>query len=280
MAMRSSISLQDLLTATSLPRHEAERLLAVAAGTDRTGVATGASVTPGEARTFHELAARRLAGEPLQYLEGTVQFGPIEVAIDARALVPRPETEQLWETAVRALEDAGPGTVIVDLCTGSGNLALALQHSFPQARVFATDVSPGAVALARENAARTGLDITVLQGDLFAALPRELMGRIDLLVSNPPYVAEEEFASLPIDVREHEPRGALVAGADGLAVIERIADEAYWWLGIGGHLVCEIGETQGEAVAAMFGAVGGEVRRDLTGRDRFIVGRKGAPCCV
>jgi release factor glutamine methyltransferase len=224
--------------------------------------------------------ARRLAGEPLQYLEGTMPFGPIEVAVDRRALVPRPETEQVWETAVACLGEAGPGTVIVDLGTGSGVLALALKHVFPAARVIAVDVSSDALDLARENSASSGLDVEFRHGDLFEPIDPGLRGRIDLVVSNPPYVADDEWVDLPPEVRDHEPRLSLVAGPLGTEVVARIAAEAYWWLGVGGWVVCEIGETQGSVVLASFGAYEREVRRDLAGRDRILVARKGAPCCV
>lgn len=270
----------DLIADSGLARHEAERLLAAAMGTGRAGVMAVSAIPEEIVGRFRTLVSRRLAGEPLQYLEGTVEFGPLELLVDDRALIPRPETELLWEMAARSLGEAGPGTVIVDLCTGSGNLALALKHAFPEARVFATDVSAAALSLAKENAARTGLDVTFLEGDLFEPLDRTLMGRVDLLVANPPYVAEAEFAGLPGDVRDHEPMAALVAGPDGTEVLERIADEAYWWLGIGGWFFTEIGETQGERALELFGGLDREVRQDLTGRDRILVGRKGASCCV
>jgi len=263
-----------------LPEHERLRLLEAATGRRRAALAADPRLTPAEQERFDALAARRRAGEPLQYLEGTIPFGPVEVAVDRRALIPRPETERLYELAAAALEDAGPGTVIVDLCTGSGALALALKHTFPAARVFATDIDPDALALAGRNAEAAGLEVALLEGDLFAALPERLMGRIDLLVANPPYVSEEEWAVLPPEVRDHEPRGALVAGPAGTEVLERIAEEAYWWLGVGGYAICEIGETQGERVLESFGAFDRGIRRDLTGRDRFVVARKGASCCV
>ncbi len=247
---------------SDLPPHEARRLRAVAR----------------DDADYRSLAARRLAGEPLQYLEGTVQFGPLELAIDDRALVPRPETEGLWEMAVAALGDAGPGTVIVDLCTGSGNLALALQHAFPRAQVYATDTSEDAVALAKENAARTRLGVTFLHGDLFDPLPRKLMGRVDLLVANPPYVAEGDYPALPTDVRR-EPRQALVAGPDGTETLARIGADAEWWLAVGGWLLAEIGETQSQRALGLFPGLDREVREDLAGRDRYLVARKGASCC-
>jgi release factor glutamine methyltransferase len=261
----------------TVPAHEIRRLM-----DSVTGSAPGRtrSPTPQQQAEVDRLVARRTAGEPLQYLEGTAAFGPLEVAVDRRALIPRPETEGLWELAVAALGEAGPGTVIVDLGTGSGVLALALKHAFPRARVYATDDSPDALGLARENAARLGLEVVFAEGDLFEPLPRELRGRIDLAVSNPPYVAQGEWDSLPPEVRDHEPRRALVAGPRGTEVLERIADEAYWWLGVGGHVLCEIGETQGTAAEEAFGAFDRAVRTDLAGRDRYLVARKGAPCCV
>ena len=165
-----------------------------------------------------------------------------------------------------SLGEAGPGTVIVDLCTGSGALALALKSHFPEAQVHATDVSEEALSLAEENAARLGLDITLHNGDLFDALPADLRERIDLLVSNPPYVAEDEWPDLPVEIRDHEPRGALVAGESGFELIDRIAADAPWWLGVGGWVFCEIGETQGRDAVAAFGAwLDVDLRRDLAG---------------
>lgn len=246
----------------------------------RQQLAAGESIPSDVQQRFDALASKRLAGVPLQYLEGTVQFGPIEIAIDDRALIPRPETEVLWEDAVKSLGEAGPGTVIVDMCTGSGNLALALKQAFPEARVFGTDTSESALALAAENSERTGLDVEWLKGDLFDALPEKLKGRIDLLVSNPPYVTEAEYVDLAREIRDHEPHDALVAGPIGTEVLARLADEAFWWLGIGGWLFTEIGETQGPEADKLFGALDREIRQDLAGKDRYVAARKGASCCV
>lgn len=273
--------LRRLLDDPGVPAHEAERLLAVATGLSRRDLLAGAQVPAGAEQRYQELIRQRRSGVPLQHLEGTVQFGPIELRSDGRALVPRPETERLWEEAVAALGEAGPGTVIVDLCTGSGNLALALKHRFPPAQVFATDISKGALALATENAAALDLSVTFLEGDLFEPLPPDLYGRVDLLVANPPYVTEQELDQLPPDVRDHDPYQALVAGPQGDEILERIAADAYWWMGAGGWLFCEIGETQSERALELFGAyLDVEVRADLAGRPRIIVGRKGGRCCV
>ena len=260
--------------------HERERLAAAVTGRSRIERMIDPSLTDGEREQLERLLARRAAGEPLQYLEGTAAFGPIEVAVDRRVLIPRPETEQVWEEAVRSLGAAGPGTVIVDLGTGSGVLALALKHRFPDARVLGVDVSKDALDVARANGIRTGIDVEWLHGDLFDPLPKRLMGRVDLIVSNPPYVTEDEWEQLPIDVRDHEPRSALVAGPRGIELLERIATDSYWWVGVGGWVLCEIGETQGEMVDELFGAFDREVREDLAGKDRILVARKGASCCV
>ena len=262
-----------------LSSHEQQRLAMAVTGRDRAAL-TLEPPTPAETARIDALAARRVAGEPLQYLEGSVQFGPVDLLVDERALIPRPETERVWEEAVASLGEAGPGTVIVDLGTGSGALALALKHSFPDAQVYGIDVSEDALALAKENAARTGLDVAFLHGDLFDPLPKRLMGRIDLVVANPPYVAEKDFAELPAEVRDHEPRVALVSGPAGTEILERIADESSWWVGIGGWVICEIGETQGVTADGLFFAFDREIRQDLAGRDRILVARKGASCCI
>jgi release factor glutamine methyltransferase len=274
-------TISQLLDEPEVPPHEAERLLAVATGRSRSELLADVEVGAEEARHYLDLVRQRLAGVPLQHLEGSVQFGPIELRADRRALVPRPETEHLWEEAVAALREAGPGTVIVDLCTGSGNLALALKHRFPLAQVYATDLSPEALVLAEENAAALELDVAFLEGDLFEPLPAGLYERVDLLVANPPYVTVAEFDELPVDVRDHDPQSALVAGPEGDEVLARIAEKAYWWMGTGGWLFCEIGETQSERALEYFGEyLDVEVRPDLVGRPRILVGRKGGRCCV
>lgn len=252
-----------------LPDHELRRLLEAATGRHWTALLLGADLTTGEVEAFRGFVERRRSGEPLQYIEGTVQFGPIEVAVDPRVLVPRPETEQLYEIACDTVEAP---LVVIDLCTGSGNLAIALKHTFPAATIYATDISSDAVDLARENARTAGLDVTILLGDLFEPLPDHLRGRVDLIVSNPPYLAEAEHAGLPIDVRDHEPTTALVAGPVGDEVLARIAETASDWLRPGGVIVCEISEFHAPAISGRFAPLGGEIRRDLSGKERFVIG--------
>lgn len=261
---------RDLLIRSALPRHEAERLLGLVTGLTRPEVIAGITLNPEQHARFEALAARRLAGEPLQYLEGTAAFGPLEVVVDRRVLVPRPETEQLWERAMVLVEPV-EAPLVVDLGTGSGCLALATKHARPDARVIATDVASDAASLAAENARRLGLDIDVRVGNLFSALPADAEGAIDLLITNPPYVAESAWPALPVDVRNYEPRTALVAGDDGLDVIRVIAANAGGWLAPAGWLVLEIGEDQGAAVLGLFAGWRARLEQDLAGRDRFLI---------
>ena len=237
-----------------LPPHELRRLEALA----------------GPDRPLEDLIRRRVEGEPLQYIEGSAVFVSLELMVDERVMVPRPETEGLFEVATKMVRNP---SVIVDLCTGSGALALALKQAFPTAAVFAVDIAEEAIEVATANKFKTGLDIYLVVGDLFDPLPASLLAEVDLLVANPPYVAENEYSSLPADVRR-EPREALVAGPTGLEVIQRIGASAAQWLRPGGVVVCEIGETQGVAAAGSFEDLPAVIRQDLNGRDRYLVAVK------
>lgn len=238
----------------SLPAHELKRLRSVAA----------------DEADLESLVARRLAGEPLQYLEGSAPFGPWDLHVDSRVLIPRPETELLWEIAGALVESPN---IVVDLCTGSGALAIALAKSFPDARVLGTDLSVDALEVARTNGDLLDTEVEWYPGDLFSALPEEVVGSVDLLVSNPPYVAEHEYGALPEDVRR-EPKLALVPGPTGLEVYERIAAELGRWLAPGGRFALEIGEAQGDALKLLFADFKPEVRKDLTRRNRFLTGSR------
>jgi release factor glutamine methyltransferase len=255
---------------TELPEHEAIRLVMAATGRSRTDVIVGFDLTNDEATAYAAFVARRLADEPLQYIEGTVDFGPVEIVVDRRVLVPRPETEYIL---TRAIELVDAPEVIVDLCTGSGNLALGLAATFPEAMVYAVDLSEAAAEVATINVQRTGLDVLVAVGDLYDPLPPSIRGRVDLLVSNPPYLADREVADLPADVLA-EPRMALVGGERGDEVVARIAHGASEWLSPGGVVVCEISEFDSHRSVAHFTDVEGVVHTDLTGRDRFVIGHR------
>ena len=259
-----------------LARHEvdspgptAEALMMMVLGTDRAGVYTRADrLDSREARMFGRAICQRCAGTPLQHLTGEQAFRRISLEVRPGVFVPRPETEVLVGAA---LERLGPseGPVVVDVGTGAGAIALSIKDERRDARVFATDRSPEAVELARANAARLELDVTVVQGDLLEPVPPDLRGWIDLIVSNPPYVTAEEYDDLPAEVRADPPDALL----GGLAVYETLARDAARWLRDGGVLALEIGERQGADVLAILRDAYADidVRHDLAGRDRVVV---------
>jgi release factor glutamine methyltransferase len=225
---------------------------------------------------FEALVARRAAGEPLQYVLGSWAFRRLDLFVDRRVLIPRPETEWVVEHALRRLPP-GPATV-VDLGTGSGAIALAIaDERWPEVRVVGTDASPDALAVARANLAglgRRGTTVELREGDWYDALDETLRGAVDLVVSNPPYVAENEV--LPASVADWEPVDALVSGPTGLEAVEVVVAGGPAWLAPGGWLVCEIGETQGDEAAALAVAAGltdVAIEADLVGRDRILLGR-------
>ena len=261
-----------LIGSSSLPPHEVVRLLAAITGRPRAELLGGVVVDRPTVSMFYRLMERRSAGMPLQYLEGTVQFGPLELLVDDRVLIPRPETEQLWEKALDLVPDGA--CTVVDMGTGSGCLAIGIAHQRPAARVIATDISRDALDLARLNAALVQVEAEFCLGDRLSALHPSLRGGVDLIVTNPPYVSDSEWLKLPPEVRDYEPRLALVAG-DGLHIFRYLASEASAWLAPEGVLVAEIGDRQGAKVRREFRAGPWEARilPDLTGRDRFLIAR-------
>ncbi|MEU6881061.1 putative protein N(5)-glutamine methyltransferase [Streptomyces sp. NPDC046712] len=202
---------------------EAEMLLAAAAG-------------PAE---LDAMVERRAAGLPLEHVVGWAAFAGLRIEVDSGVFVPRRRTEFLVEQAVSL---AGPGAVCVDLCCGSGAAGAVLLSAVEGAEVYASDIEPAAVRCARRNIEPRGG--RVFEGDLFAALPDALRGRIEVLVANVPYVPTEEVGLLPPEAREHEPLVALDGGSDGLDVLRRVAAEAADWLAPGGHLLVETSERQ------------------------------------
>lgn len=231
------------------------------------------------------MVERRLAGEPLQYVLGRWGFRTLDLMVDERVLIPRPETEGVVDHVLAELarrRDAAADTsaivpVVVDLGCGSGAIGLAVAAEWRGAEVHLVDVSADALAVARANLAGLGVagsSVTVHEGSWFAPLPPDRAGRIDVVVANPPYVAADE--ELPPVVADWEPVGALVSGPTGLEAVEAIVAEVGDWLVPGGLLVVEIGATQGAAataVAEAAGLVDIEVRPDLAGRDRALVAR-------
>lgn len=239
-----------------------------------------------------QLTTRRLSGEPLQYVLGSWSFRGLDLMVDHRVLIPRPETEFTAQVAIDEAVRAGARRgcndpwraadttfVVADLGTGSAAIALALAAELPEAVVWATDASAAALAVATANVAGAGAigaRVRLVTGDWFAPLPLELRGSVRVAVANPPYIAEHEVEWLPREVADHEPRGALVSGPTGLEAIERIVADASSWLAPGGALVVEIAPHQAQLAAARAdeaGLVDVRVEPDLAGRPRVLVAR-------
>ena len=235
-------------------------------------------------RRAQALLARRADREPLQYLLGTQEFCGLEFEVEPSVLIPRPETELLVEAAVRCAgiqPAAGRRPVVADVGTGSGCIAVSLARRLPLAVLYATDRSAEALRVARRNAERHGVagQVTFLEGDLLKPLRvRGLSGRVDVIVSNPPYIAEREWEALQPEVRLFEPRVALAGGEDGLAVYRRLVQESVDFLSAEGWLVMEIGQGQAESVRMLldttkqYGIV--DIRPDQAGIDRVVCARK------
>jgi release factor glutamine methyltransferase len=260
------------------PRLDAEVLLAHVRGCQRIELYTAFDTPVGdpERGRFRELVKRRGAGEPVAYLVGSREFFSLPFRVTADVLVPRPETEGLVVRAIDICRGlAAPR--IVDVGTGSGAIAITLARHLPQASLVATDVSPEALEVARDNAARLGVAdrVAFVHCDLLD--DPQAAGPWDVIVSNPPYVREDEFDALPRDVRQHEPRGALVSGPTGVEVIARLAAVAADRLAAGGWLVVEVGPAAAAeaAIAAQTGLVPGPTLDDLAGRPRIVQARKG-----
>jgi release factor glutamine methyltransferase len=229
------------------PRADAEVLLAHVLGTGRTGLMLVATrpCAPAAASALEALLVRRVGREPIHYLVGEREFWSLPFAVDRRVLVPRPETEVVVETALRLAPRARR---VLDVGTGSGAIAAALARELPAARVWASDVDVGALSVARANLTRHAPAVTLVCGDLLAPFRA---GAFDLVVANPPYVAETAFAGLAPEIRDHEPRRALLAGPDGLAVLRPLVAAAAEVLTPGGWLVVEMGEGQAPALGAL-----------------------------
>jgi release factor glutamine methyltransferase len=260
---------------TETPRLDAEILLAHALGIPRASLLARLRESR-EAPEFESMLSRRLAHEPIAYILGEWEFFGLQLTVEPPLLVPRPETEHLVEVV---LEFAGQRPArVLDLCTGTGCVAVAVAHNAPKAQVLATDVNSHALAVATANAARHGVSdrIVFAQGDLLAALNRD-EPQFDVVCANPPYVEDGAWDGLPPVIRLHEDRGALLAGPDGLDIVRRLASEAMAYLRSGGLLAFEIGMGQYEAVCKLlledgYEAVG--VRNDLAGIERIVSARK------
>jgi len=226
---------------------------------------------------FAELLARRLRREPLQYVLGYVEFLGLRLEVGPGVLVPRPETEWLTERVLQELQST-PGPRVLDLGTGSGCIALAIKHHRSDAGVWACDISPEALAIARRNAERLGLQVHWVKADMLAdSFPENVPGPFDLIVSNPPYLALHEADELPPEVRDYEPPVALYAGEDPLRFYRALARHGHVLLKPGGRLACEVHAHYGTDVVALFEACGYEavrLERDLAGNPRLVWARR------
>lgn len=255
------------------PRLNAELVIGHALGLDRMQLYLQFErpLTEVELGPIRALVKRRGAREPLQYIQGSAAFHDLELKVDGRVLIPRPETEQLIERMQERL--TAPPRRIIDLGTGSGALALCLALNYPEAEITAVDTSPDALAVAAMNATLAGLAdrVRFLESDWFASVPID--ETFDLVVSNPPYLTEEEWASAAPEVRVHEPKLALVAQDHGCASLEHILEASLIRLAAGGHLALETGIDQHSRLLERAGALGYtgiESLRDWNDRDRFL----------
>ncbi|HEX4341404.1 MAG TPA: peptide chain release factor N(5)-glutamine methyltransferase [Polyangiaceae bacterium] len=259
------------------PRLDAELLLCHVLGVDRLRliVDSGRTLTKTELLAYRELIVRRRRAEPVAYILGVREFHGHALRVGPSVLVPRPDTETLVDVALDRTRSAHLFGEALDLCTGSGCVAIAFARRRPTWRVTGVDVSPDAVATARINVERVGatFSTSIALGDLDA--PLEASARFDLITANPPYIPTGELATLPADVRDHEPHLALDGGADGLDIVRRVVDVARRRLRPGGVLALEIGHDQASRTAALLadkGFVAVERRKDYGGIERVVSG--------
>jgi release factor glutamine methyltransferase len=274
-----------LAAASDQARADAEELLSRLLRRSRTELylERETPVSTEQARTLERWLERRAAGEPVQYITGRAAFRGLDLAVTSAVLIPRPETERLVEAVLEVLAEQRarwPAPRVLDLGTGSGAIALALAEEWPAARVSASERSEQALEVARTNAGERGLEARVrfLAGDWLDAVPGD--ERFEVIVSNPPYIAETERDALPIDVREHEPAAALFSGPTGLEALREIVDQSPRHLVAGGLLALELAEMRALEVRAWLdGARDWEevaLRDDLTGRPRILLARRQA----
>lgn len=264
------------------PRRTAEWMLAEVLQASRVDllVYAGRTATPEQVEALERLLARRLRREPLQYVLGYTEFYGLRLHVAPGVLIPRPETEQVVEAALERLHGV-PAPRVLDVGTGSGCIPLAIKHERPDAEVFACDVSAAALRIARSNATDLGLDVAFFEADVLAeAFAGQAPGRLHLLISNPPYLADDEADTLEPEVRDHEPHGALFAGPDPLRFYRALAGRAPALLVPGGWLAFEAHAEHADAVRTLllgegFSAV--ECQTDLAGLPRIVLARNGQP---
>ncbi len=241
-------------------------------------------LTPDEADRFQAFTTRRARREPAQYITGVAGFMGLDFKVTRDTLIPRPETELLVQEALELAKGftTEKGPVIIDLCTGCGCIAVAMAKSLLDCRIYATDISTAAIDVARENAEAHGVTerIEFLEGDLYSPLePLGLRANTQLILSNPPYVSKEEMATLPPEIKDYEPAGALYGGEDGLVLIRRIIETSPEYLTPGGALIMEAGYGQAGHVMGFVRVSGAfeqaAMKKDLAGIERVLVAVRG-----
>ncbi len=267
-------------------KRDAETLLLYLEKADRTFLYVHRNDATDEYRAdaYFGLIDRRAAGEPLQYILGSQEFMGLNFAVNPSVLIPRQDTETLVELALKRAGEKKRSLSILDMCCGSGAIAVSMAHFLPKAKITACDISPEALEVARGNAARNGLNgrIEFRESDLFFMTKRKKTVRIkdsfDMILSNPPYIPTQDIDTLQTEVRDHEPIKALDGGSDGLDFYRRIAEDAFGSLKKDGLMFLEIGCDQAEAVTSLLSGAGYyseiEVHKDLTGLDRVISCRR------
>ncbi len=271
------------------PRLDAELLLAYALETERANLylETKRVLNDPEKTCFRRLLERRANHEPIAYILGKKEFMSLEFKITPAVLIPRPETELLVEEVVKIEKGGGERSrrlVVVEIGTGCGNIAVSLAKLLPHSQIYATDISKEALFVAQENIKYFGLieQITLLEGNLFAALNGlGLEGQVDIIISNPPYVPQEEWEDLPLEIHDFEPRIALEGGNEGMKFFREIIEKAYIFLKNSGLLALEIGMAQGEKIRDFTRAKGvygdPQIIKDYRGIDRVVIIQKKPP---
>ncbi|MDE6586028.1 MAG: peptide chain release factor N(5)-glutamine methyltransferase, partial [Clostridia bacterium] len=245
---------------------DAEWIYSLVLDVKRSELKNERTVKPSESKRIREIVAERLSGRPLWYIIGDTEFYGCKIKVDERALIPRPETELLAESVVKSAEN---GDKILDMCTGSGCIAVSVAKALQgkDVTVTAADLSDAAIMLAKENAKSNGVNVNFVQSDMFT----NVRGRYNIIVCNPPYIKSGDIPNIQKEVREHEPRVALDGGEDGLDFYRRIAADVRSYLAKDGMLIMECGENQTNEILQLFPkrdyAI---VLKDLAGVDRFV----------
>ena len=268
------------------PSINADTLLSFVLSCDRTKLYTNPDeiISDADISRYKDLINERIRHVPLQYITHRVEFMSLDFVVDERVLIPRPETEILVETVLKNEHDkqySKRKITIMDIGTGSGNIAVSLAKNLSNVEIYASDISQEALGTAKTNAQEHKVvdNIHLLHGDLFSAFVGYAeKEHIDFIVSNPPYVSESEWKNLEPELRDHEPRVALVAGKDGLCFYKQIIKEATDWLMPDGYLIIEIGETQANTIIKLMENEGHygdiEISNDLQGKERVISARR------